>query len=72
MYEFEYHRPASIDEAKKILGGNDGVPVCKGPGQAAQPGQQGTKPTDHRRGVPGLAAVQAMTFLGGNDGQALR
>lgn len=23
MYEFEYHRPSSLDEAKKILGGNE-------------------------------------------------
>jgi len=23
MYEFNYHRPSSLDEAKKILGDND-------------------------------------------------
>jgi len=30
MYEFEYHRPASLDEAKKILGGNDEAKLLAG------------------------------------------
>ena len=30
MYEFEYHRPSSLDEAKKILGGNDEAKLLAG------------------------------------------
>ena len=30
MYEFQYHRPASIDEAKKILAGNDESKILAG------------------------------------------
>jgi carbon-monoxide dehydrogenase medium subunit len=30
MYEFEYHRPASLDEAKQILSGNDEAKILAG------------------------------------------
>jgi len=30
MYEFNYHRPSSIDEAKKILGDNDEAKLLAG------------------------------------------